>query len=150
MRSMIVVLLACALFPAAAAATAPAAATPAPAPASVPLPAYNVSGTLVRGFTIGYGVKYLLWGPIDDASFTEVDAGSLPAKAGIKTGDRILAIDGQPVRTMKRRAFERAAFRNDSTLRFEIETPGSASRTVTLVWPANFWDSTLTPQPTAR
>lgn len=86
----------------------------------------------MRGFTISYGVKYLLWGPADDATFEEVDAGSLPAKAGVKSGDRILKMNGKPVREMKRKEMEKTLFRNRVKVNLEGQSPGSPPRKVAL------------------
>jgi membrane-associated protease RseP (regulator of RpoE activity) len=110
----------------------------------VPLPPYAVEDTLVRGFTISYGVKYFLWGPVDDATFEDVDAGSLPAKAGVKSGDRILKVNGKPVREMKRKEMEQTLFRNGVTVNLEVQSPGSPPRKVELSWPAISWDPKLT------
>lgn len=104
---------------------------------------YKVEDTLVRGFTISYGVKYLWWGPVDDASFEDVDAGSLPAKAGIKSGDRILNVNGKAVREMKRKEMEATLFRNGVTVKLQVQSPGAPPRTVELSWPAVSWDPKL-------
>jgi hypothetical protein len=121
-----------------------AARDPQPEPqGAVPLPAYNVRDELVRGFTISYGMKYLWWGTIDDVSFEDVDAGSLPAKVGIKSGDRILTINGKAVREMKRKEMEQVLFRNGVTLKLVVRTGNAPPRTVELTWPAVSWDPKL-------
>ncbi|MES2696028.1 MAG: PDZ domain-containing protein [Verrucomicrobiota bacterium] len=110
------------------------------------LPAYKVTGSPTDGFTISYGVKYFLWGPVDGAAFEEVEAGSLPAKAGIKSGDRIMSVNGKVVRAMKRKELQTALFRNDITVVLEVETPGAKSRKVELHWGRDFWEA----KPAAR
>ncbi len=121
-----------------------AARDPQPEPrVAVPMPAYDVRDELVRGFTISYGMKYLWWGTIDEASFEDVDAGSLPAKAGINSGDRILSINGKAITEMKRKEMEQVLFRNGVTVKLAVQTGSASPRTVELTWPAVSWDPKL-------
>lgn len=114
---------------------------------AVALPKVEVKGSLIRGFTISYGVKYLLWGPIDEARFEDVDAGSVPALASIKSGDRIVTINGRRVSEMKRKDFEKAMFANGVTLKLEIApATGGEPQALEITWSKDFWDS----KPTAK
>jgi C-terminal processing protease CtpA/Prc len=102
---------------------------------------YNVSAPRADGFGISYSVKYLFWGAIDDAIFEEVDAGSQPAKLGIKSGDRIVTIDGKPVKGMKRKDFELLLFRNTAAMVLEIQSERAKdTRKVTMQFAAGSWE----------
>jgi C-terminal processing protease CtpA/Prc len=102
---------------------------------------YKVTGKRTDGFGLSYGMKYLLWGPLDDALFEDVESGSLPAKVGIKSGDQIVSIDGIPVKGMKRKDFEQRLLRNTAQMVLEIQTPKSKEvRKVELRFPPGFWE----------
>jgi S1-C subfamily serine protease len=102
---------------------------------------YKVSAPRAEGFAISYSVKYLFWGAIDDAIFEDVDAGSEPAKLGIKSGDRIMTVDGKPVKGMKRKDFEQLVFRNTTPMVFEIQPErAKETRKVTMQFAANSWE----------
>jgi hypothetical protein len=102
---------------------------------------YKVSGKRTDGFGLSYGMKYLLWGPVEDALFEEVESGSIPAKRGIKSGDQIVSIDGHVVKGMKRKEFEQRLLRNAAVIVLEVQAEKSKEvRKVELQFPAGFWD----------
>ena len=102
---------------------------------------YKVKGSRTDGFGISYVMKYLLWGPVDEASFDDVESGSLPAKVGIKSGDQIVSIDGHPVKGMKRKDFEQRLLRNTAAINLEVQTPKSKEiLKVELRFPPGFWE----------
>ena len=89
----------------------------------VQMPLVKVTARPLDGFAISYSVRYLLWGPIDDVRFEDVDAGSEPAKHGIRSGDRVISLDGVPVTKMKRKEFEQKFFRSSSSIVAEVQSP---------------------------
>lgn len=104
---------------------------------------YKVAERPFDGFSISYGVRYLLWGPIDDVSFESVDAGSIPARRGVKSGDRLIRIDGASVKGMKRREFELRLFRTKAVLVLEVQSPGSKEvRKLELQFDPDSWEQT--------
>jgi C-terminal processing protease CtpA/Prc len=102
---------------------------------------YQVTEKPFDGFSVSYGMRYLLWGPIDDVSFEDVDSGSFPAKRGIKSGDRLISINGSPVKGMKRKDFEQRFFRTGAVLVLELQTPGAKEvRKIELQFDPNSWE----------
>ena len=117
-------------------------AKPSPKEDAVQMRPLKVTEWPFEGFSVSYCVRYLLWGPMYQASFENVDFGSLPAKRGIKSGDHVTSINGAPVKGMKRKDFEQLFFRTAAVLVLEVQSPSSKEvRKLELQFDTSSWEA---------
>lgn len=87
-----------------------------------------------RGWNVYWTLSFPVFGSVAEVTFKEVDSGSFAGKAGIREGDRLLSINGKPVKGMKERDMERHLWPASAvTLSLEVQSQDLKSiRTVEL------------------
>jgi membrane-associated protease RseP (regulator of RpoE activity) len=91
-----------------------------------------------RGWNVYWTLSFPVFGSVADVTFKEVDSGSFAGKAGIREGDRLLSINGKPVKGMKERDMERLLWPASAvTLSLEVQSQDlKSTRVVELRYPA--------------